>query len=127
MTLCLFERKLYLILNGMSQKSFFIGLFQKVSTTSPWTTLNWVLKIFRISKSDSSSFCRIPNLAGCKSWGIPEFCNTLNGFRGIPVKIDKISVKFRDFQSYSPSIFYRISNVVHWGGGGGGIFSCIAH
>ena len=25
-----------------------------------------------------------------RSLGMPEFCNTLNGFRGIPVKIQKI-------------------------------------
>ena len=49
------------------------GLFQKISTTPLWMTLNWVLKTFRISKNDSSSFCRIPNLTGSKSWGIPEF------------------------------------------------------
>ena len=49
------------------------GLFQKISTTPLWTTLNWVIKTFRISKNDSSSFCRIPNLTGSKSWGIPEF------------------------------------------------------
>ena len=35
---------------------------------------------------DSSSFCRIPNPADSKSWRIPEFCKTLNGFCGIPVK-----------------------------------------
>ena len=34
--------------------------------------------------------------------------------------------KFMDFQSCSPSIFYKISNVVHGGGGGGWIFSGIA-
>ena len=58
---------------------------------------NWVLKNFRISKNDSSSFCRISNLADSKSWGIPEFCNTLNGFRGIPVKIHKIWRKIYGF------------------------------
>ena len=92
-----------------------IGLFQKISTTPLWTTLNWVLKNFGISKNGSSSFCRIPNLAGSKSWRIPEFCSTLNGCRGIPVKIQKILGKFMDFQSCSPSTFYRIFNVVHEG------------
>ena len=37
----------------------------------------------------------------------------LNGFRGIPVKVHKSLVKFMDFQSCSPSIFYGISSVVH--------------
>ena len=40
----------------------------------------------------------------------------MNGFPGIPVKIYKILGKFLDFQSYSLSISYRISNVVHRGG-----------
>ena len=75
----------------------------------PWMTLNWVLKNFRIFKNDSGSFCRIPNLADFKYWGIPEFCKTLNDFREIP----KILGKFMDFQSSSLSIFYRISNDVH--------------
>ena len=75
------------------------GLFQKISTTPLWTTLNWVPKTFRISKNDSSSFCRIPNLSDSKSLGIPEFCNILNGFRGIPVKIHKILGKFMDLKS----------------------------
>ena len=52
-----------------------------------------------------------------------EFCKTLNGFRRIPVKIHKIFGHFMDFQSFSSSIFYRISNVVH---GGVWIFSGIA-
>ena len=39
-----------------------------------WTTLNWVLTNFRISKGYSSRFCRIPYLVDSKSWGIPEFC-----------------------------------------------------
>ena len=43
------------------------------------------------------------------SWGIPQFCKILNGFPGIPVKIDKIFGKFMEFQSGSPSIYYRIS------------------
>ena len=65
-------------------------------------------------------FCRIPEPADSKSWRIPEFRQNLNGFPGIPVKIYKILKKFVDFQSYSLSISYRISNVVHRGGGGGG-------
>ena len=81
----------------------------------PWTTPNWVPKNFRISKKDNCSFCRIPEPADSKSWGIPEFCKNLNGFPGIPVKIYKILGKFVDFQSYSLSISYRISNVVHGG------------
>ena len=98
------------------------GLFPKISTTRLRTTLNWVLKNFRISNNDSNSFCRIPNLAGSKSWGIQEFCNALTGFRGIPVKIHKIWRKFKDFQSCSLSIFYRISYVVH-----GGVWIFSAH
>ena len=74
---------------------------------------------------DSSSLCRIPNPADSNSWGIPEFCKILNGFSGIPVKIHKILEKFIEFQSGSPSIDYKISNVVH--GGRGWIFSGIAH
>ena len=103
-----------------------MGYSRKYPHPSPplWTILNWVLKNFRISKNDSGSFCRIPNLTGSKSWGIPEFCNTSNGFRGIPVKIHKIWRKFMDFQSCSLNIFYRISNVVH--GVCVGIFSGIA-
>ena len=88
----------------------------------PWsrTTLNWVPRNFRISKKGSSSLRRIPNLADSKSLGIPEFCKVLNGFAGITIKIHKILGKFVEFQSDSPSIYYRISNVVHWGGGGRG-------
>ena len=82
----------------------------------PWTTLNWVLKNFRISKNDDRSFCRIPDLADSKYWGIPEFCKTLNDFRRILVKLHKILAKFIDFQSSSLSIFYMISNVVQEGG-----------
>ena len=42
----------------------------------------------------------------------------MNGFPGIPVKINRISEKFMpDFQSGSLSIYYRISKVVHWPGG----------
>ena len=77
-----------------------------------WTTLIWLPKNVRISKKDSSSLFRIPNPADSNSWGIPQFCKILNGFPGIPVKIDKIFGKFMEFQSGSPSIYYRISNVV---------------
>ena len=102
-----------------------IGLFQKISTTPlPSTTLNWVPKNFRISKKDSSNLCRIPNSGDSSSWEIPESCKILNGFSGIPVKIHKILGKFVEFQSGSPNIFYRISNVVH---GGVWILSGIAH
>ena len=78
-----------------------------------WTTLNWAPKNFRISKKDSSSLCRIPNPADSNSWGIPEFCKILKGFAGIPIKIHKMLGKFVEFQSDSPNIYYRISNVVH--------------
>ena len=67
----------------------------------------------------SSTVCRNPKPANSKSWGIPEFCKTVNGFPWIPAKIYRISEKFMpDFQSGSLSIYYRISKVVHWGGGG---------
>ena len=56
-----------------------------------------------------------------KSYGIPGFCKSLNGFRGIQVKIHKIWGKFMDFQSCSTSIFYRIS-MSSMGGGGVDIF-----
>ena len=72
----------------------------------------------------ASVFCRIPNLADSKYWGITEFCKTFNDFRGIPVKIHKILGKFMDFQSSLLSIFYRISIVAH---GGVWTFSGIAH
>ena len=39
----------------------------------------------------------------------------LNGFPGIPVKIHKLLGKFLESQSGSPSIYKRISNVVHGG------------
>ena len=78
-----------------------------------WTTLNWVPRNFRISKKDTNSLFRIQNPADSKSSGIPEFCKVLNRFAGIPIKIHKMSGKFTEFQSFSPSIYYRISNVVH--------------
>ena len=89
-----------------------IGLFQKISTHPLWTALIWLPKYFWISKKDSSSLCRIPNPADSESLGIPEFCKILNSFPGIPVKGHKILEKFTEFQSGSPSIYYRISNVV---------------
>ena len=97
---------------------------RKYPHTPLWKTLNWIPRNFRISKKGNCSFCRIPEPADSKSWGVPEFCKNLNGFPGIPVKIYKIGWKFEDFRSYSLSISYRISNVVHgcvW------IFSGIAH
>ena len=97
---------------------------ENIHTPSIWTTLNWVAKNFRISKKDSSNLCRIPNAANSKSWGVPQFCKILNGFAGIPIKIHKILAKFMEFQSGSPSIYYRISNVVH---GGMWILSGTAH
>ena len=79
----------------------------------PWTTPNLVPKNFRISKKDNCSFCIIPEATDFKSWRIPEFRKNFNGFPGIPVKIYKILGIFVDFHSYSLSISYRISNVVH--------------
>ena len=85
------------------------GLFQKISTSPLWTTLNWVPKNFRTSKKDSCSFHKIPESADSKSGGIPEFHKNFYCFPGIPVKIYKILVKVMDFQSYLLSISYRIS------------------
>ena len=89
-----------------------MGYSRKYPHTPPWTTLNWVPKNFRISKKDNCSFCRIPEPADSKPWGIPEFRKNLEGFPGMLVKIYKILGKFVDFQSYTPSISYRISIVV---------------
>ena len=47
--------------------------------------------------------------------GIPEFCKILQGFTGIPIKIHKMLGKFMEFQSGSPIIYDRVSNVVHGG------------
>ena len=84
---------------------------------------HWVPRNFSISKRISSSLWRIPNPADSKSLGILEFCKVLNGFAGIPIKIHKIAGKFVEFQSVLPSIYYRISNVIH---GNVWIFSGIA-
>ena len=35
--------------------------------TPLWTTRNWVLKNFRISKKENCSFCKIPEAADSKS------------------------------------------------------------
>ena len=80
-----------------------------------------------ISKKEGSSFCRISNPTDSKSWEIPKFRMTLNGFPGIPVKIHKVWEKFIDSQSALPILYYRISNVLHGGGGGGGDASKIVH
>ena len=72
---------------------------------------------FMISKKESSSFCRISNPTDSKSWEILKFRMTLNGFPGIPVKLHKVWEKFIDSQSALPSLYYRISNVLHGGGG----------
>ena len=50
-----------------------------------------------------------------KFLGNSRFYKILNGFPGIPVKTDKILEKFMEFQSGSPSIYCRISNVIHGG------------
>ena len=92
----------------------------------PWTTLNWVPKNFRISKKDSSSLCRIPNPADSKSWRIPEICKILNGFAGIPVKTHKIlrGNSWNSSQAHRAFITgFPMSSI----GGGGWIFSGIAH
>ena len=77
---------------------------------TPWTTLNWVPKYYRI-----------PNLADSRSWRIPEFSKTEWFFWNSSQNSQNLG-KFIDFQSCSPSIFYMISNVVHGGGGGVDIF-----
>ena len=71
---------------------------------------------FMISKKESGSFCRISNPTDSKSWEIPKFRMTLNGFPGIPVKIHKVWEKFKDSQSALPSLYCRIYNVLHGGG-----------
>ena len=111
-------------LHNYLSKPVVLGYFRKYSTPpSLWRTLKWVTKNFRISKKNNSSFCKIPNPADSKSWGILEFCKTLNGSPGTAVKIHKSLGKFMDFQAGSPFIHCRISNVVH---GGVWIFSGIA-
>ena len=101
-----------------------LGSSRKYIHPPPMDNINWVPKNFRISKKDRSILCRIPDPADSKSWGIPEFKKIFNGFAGIPIKTHKILGKFMEFQSGSPSIYYRISNVVH---GGVWIFFGIAH
>ena len=59
-----------------------------------------------------------------KIMGNSRFWKILNGFAGIPIKIHKILGKFMEFQSGSPSIYYRISSIVH---GGVWIFCGMAH
>ena len=90
----------------------FLLFFKSFTRTTIIIPVHCVPKKLRISKKDNSSFCRIPNPADSKSWGIQEFCKTLNDFPGIPVKIHKSLGKFMDFQSGSPSNNYEISNVV---------------
>ena len=92
------------------------GLLQKISTP-PMDDTELGTQKFQDFQKHSSSLCRIPYPADSESWGIPEFFKILNGFPGIPGK-------FMEFLSGSPSIYYRISNVVH---GGVWIFSGIAH
>ena len=89
-----------------------IELFQKISTHTLWTTLNWVPKNFRISKKDNSSFLKFQSLL-IQILRNSRLTQKLHGFPRIPVKIYKILQKFVDFQSNSLSISYRISNVVH--------------
>ena len=64
---------------------------ENIHTPPPplWTTVNGVPKNFRISKKYNDSLCRIPCPADSKSLEIPEFCKILNGFPGIPVKINE--------------------------------------
>ena len=84
----------------------------------PWTTLNSAPKNFRISKKDNCSFGRIPEPADSKSWGIPEFRKTLNGFPGIPVKIYKIlgkgPVKLIQRVKIAQSFLQSVSNLFHF-------------
>ena len=60
--------------------------------------MNGAPKNCRISKKYNGSLYSIPYPADSKSWRIPEFRKMLNGFFGIPVKINKILVIFMEFQ-----------------------------
>ena len=86
--------------------------------------MNGVPKNFRISKNCNDSLCRIPYPADSKSWGIPEFRKILNGFPGIPVKIDKMLGIFMDSIQADPAFItgFPMSSM-----GSMWIFSGIAH
>ena len=95
------------------------GLIQKISLPPPppppWTTLNWVPTNCRISKKDNCSFCRIPELLIQHLEEFQNFTKILMVFLEFRLKFAKYLGKFVNFQSYSLSISYRISNVVHGG------------
>ena len=104
-----------------------IGLFQKISTHPPYGR-HWIgyLTISGFPRKTTAVFAGFQSLLIQNLEEFQNFCKSLNGFPGIPVKIKKKFGEIGDFQSYWPSISYRISNVVH-GGGGVWIFSGIAH
>ena len=87
---------------------------------------HWIgyLKISRISKDDSSRFCRILNLADSRYWGISEFCKTFNDFHGIPVKIHKFW-EIHGFPVKLTQHFLQDFQCRPWGGVW--VFSGIAH
>ena len=69
-----------------------------------WTTLNWVLKNFRISKNDNSRFCRIPNLAHSKYWEFQNF-----------TRLWMIFVKFRwKFQKFWGNSWFPVKFTKHF-------------
>ena len=88
------------------------------------TTLNWILKNFRISKNDSSRFCRIPNLADSKYWGIPDFAKLIMIFVEFRSKFTTFWgnswISSQAYQAFSTG--FPMSSM-----GGAWIFSGIAH
>ena len=92
--------------------------------TPLWTTLNWILKNFRISKNDSSRFCRIPNLADSKYWGIPDFAKLIMILVEFRSKFTKFWgnswISSQAYQAFSTG--FPMSSI-----GGAWIFSWIAH
>ena len=72
---------------------------------------------------DIGRFCRIPNLADSRYWGIPEFCKVFNDFRGIPVKIHKILGEIHGFPVKLTKHFLQNFQCRPWGW----ILSGIAH
>ena len=110
--LCLSKKnlpqKLIFTEGQLKEKTSFEG-YHPTLDSPLWTTLKWVPTNFRISKNDSSRLCRIPKPSDSKSWGILEFCETLNCFHGIPVTIYKIQAK-RKLKS-TVSVFKNVDDV----------------
>ena len=100
-----------------------IGLFQKISTHTPWTTLEILQEM--LGEYD------------WKSTNFPKILQILTGIPGKPFKFLRNSGIFQDFESAGSGILQKLQlsfleilkilgtqfSVVH----GGGIFSGIAH